>query len=823
MRNFFWAIIIIAAVVIVAFIFSLNPTDNSIHLNPPHTEPLIPKWSLGYWQSGWGNGAEIGYGHRKDFIDHAKALRGLENQYGNHTYPADVMVLDMFWCDLNWDWPNNMNWSYTRFPDPEGMMKELHEMNYKLAINFHESGFGEEWLNKMKEILNWGLDIVWLDFWNKDPSDEIQIWKLLTEIRGNNTRIFYFARHYARPNKYNCEAIPYGNVGFDKPPFNDPIEKSMPMHWTGDQQGSWPGFMETIEGIVYGPDGAMNGWSYLHADTPGHIGGDDPELANRWIQFSDFSPFTRNHGASPRDVWSWGPEVEENSRFSRMLRYRLLPYIYTYCWIIYEEAIPLTRPLKFAYPGQKDHIRYQYLFGEEFLVSPVYQTRDYFPNQQMDVYLPHGEEWIDYWTHEIYQGGQTIKVDVSKANDKYIPLFVKRGAIVPMGPEIFFIKEEKHPNPLTLDIYPLKEGTSTFTLYDDDGKSMEYQNGKFSQTQFNCTANPQKITIKIGKTVGDYFGKPISQDYIIKVNILHKNITFVANNNLTLTRISNYTDLLPEKATPNTWALDDVNNILYVRISTFVNQTNKIKCLSEHYIPILKKISITPSSLVLELNKIQQFQAIGLDQYSNILKNFSPIWSASGGNITPQGFFTGNELGFFKIIAKQDDVVAETTIEVSKTPIISGKQYRIFAKHSGKVLSVSNSSTINGTEIIQFANQNLSSQKWKINDIGDSFYTLEAKCSRQVVEVAGGVSLAQGGRVQQWKFEDENRQIWRIKELLGGFYEIINVNSGKCLSVANSSLEDGSPVVQLGYNEEDSQKWLLEFIDDDFKEESFLI
>lgn len=555
-----------------------GPITTHKNLNQPHTEPLIPKWALGYMQSQWGGG--YGYDTQTGFLNHAKALRGISNPYGDHTHPADVMVLDMYWCggtDASWNWPTNMLWDYNKYPNPKAMIDELHSMNYRLAMNYHASGFGSEWLAKMKDHLNMGLDIVWLDFWTANSVEESQIWDLLGQVWGDNRRKMFFARHYARPNKFNHESNPYGQLGQDKNPDEAAIQKTMPMHWTGDVDGSWSGFQETIEGIVYGIDGAMDGWSYLHADCPGHIGGSDPELANRWIQFSDFSPFTRNHGAtSSRDVWAWGQHVEDNSKFSRSLRYRLLPYIYTTCWQVWDKAMPITRPLRLVYPGQRDDIRYEYMFGDNLLVAPVYKARTSFTNEKMDVYLPSGEEWVDYWTHQTFTGGQSVKYDVSVVNDKYIPLFVKRGSIIPMGPQIYWIDTKIHPDPITLDIYPLKDGVSSFRMYDDDGETNNYKSNKYATTDFSCNQSTSGIKVDVSATIGTYSGKPSVQNYILKINLIEKKYNHITKNGANIPAIVNYQDLLGTNAPNEGWAIDKVNHILYVRFQTAVDMANTI-------------------------------------------------------------------------------------------------------------------------------------------------------------------------------------------------------------------------------------------------------
>ena len=552
----------------------VNDYSDSINLNPPRTEPMIPKWALGYMQSGWGKDAN-GYDQQDNFIDHAKALRGIDNQFGKHKHPADIMILDMYWNGKEWSWPGNMTWDPLLFPDPKAMFDELHAMNFKVMMNYHEGGFGKEWLNLLKRDLNYGLDIVWLDFWKNDSSMEKQVWQLIQEHQGVDKRIMFMARHYARPNHHNNESILGGD--YMRAPDEEMIEKSMPVHWTGDVVGDWHGFAESIEAIVYSEDGAMGGWSYLHTDTPGHTKGEDPELASRWIQFSDFSSLTRNHGTTGRDVWSWGPQVEENSYFSRMLRYRLLPYFYTYCFEIWQQAMPLTRPMKLAYPNQRDELRMQYMLGEELLVAPVYKAAADFPDNKMQVYLPAGEQWLDYWSKALYEGGQTITVDVSKGNDKFLPLFVKRGAIIPMGPEIFWIDPAQHADPITLDIYPLANGQSSFTLYDDDGVSMQYQQDHYAQTAITVNASTKNITVTVGATKGDYEGKPETHNYVLKINLLGKrNISQALLNGKKIKRLAKKPDENQANEQAAGWWINPASKLLYVSFTTQSSAENII-------------------------------------------------------------------------------------------------------------------------------------------------------------------------------------------------------------------------------------------------------
>jgi alpha-D-xyloside xylohydrolase len=171
----------------------------------------------------------------------------------------------------------------------------------------------------------------------------------------------------------------------------------------------------------------------------------------RWLQFGVFSSHVRAHGKQPCEPWTCGTEVEEIAQRYLKLRYRLLPYIYSEAVRSSETGLPMVRPMVLAY--QSDHnthnLDLQYMFGESFLVAPVVS-----PLHRRQVYLPEGE-WVDYWTKEVVRGGQWVEVE---AGLETLPLWVRAGAIVPMGPEMAYVGE-KPLDPLTLEIYkPSGEG-----------------------------------------------------------------------------------------------------------------------------------------------------------------------------------------------------------------------------------------------------------------------------------------------------------------------------------------------------------------------------
>jgi alpha-D-xyloside xylohydrolase len=145
----------------------------------------------------------------------------------------------------------------------------------------------------------------------------------------------------------------------------------------------------------------------------------------------------------------------------------------------------------------------EYMFGPAFLVSPVtdYKART------RTVYLPAGTNWYDFWTGKRLNGGQTITAD---APLERLPLYMRAGAIVPVGPEQQYIGEK--PNaPVTLYVYAGANGH--FSLYEDDGKSYGYERGEFARVPIAW--NDATRTLTIGARSGSYPGVPASRTFTV--------------------------------------------------------------------------------------------------------------------------------------------------------------------------------------------------------------------------------------------------------------------------------------------------------------------
>jgi alpha-D-xyloside xylohydrolase len=228
-----------------------------------------------------------------------------------------------------------------------------------------------------------------------------------------------------------------------------------PIQWGGDSYASFDQMACQLRGLLsYGMSGVpycshdVGGFDYPprafdEADLDAYPL--DAAVYIRWLQFGVFSSHLRAHGKQPREPWEYGEAAEAIAHKYLKLRYRLLPYIYTEAVASSVTGFPMVKPLVLDYQDDPntEQIDLQFLFGAAFLVAPVF-TED----QPRQVYLPQGD-WVDYWTKEVVSGGRWVQVAVPLET---LPLWVKAGMIVPMGPDMDYV-DQKPLDPLTLEIY----------------------------------------------------------------------------------------------------------------------------------------------------------------------------------------------------------------------------------------------------------------------------------------------------------------------------------------------------------------------------------
>ncbi len=321
--------------------------------------------------------------------------------------------------------------------------------------------------------------------------------------------------------------------------------------WSGDVQSTWNDFRAQIPLCL---NYTLTASPYVNSD----IGGFFPsgynrrgqtqtcsqnplfqELYVRWLQFGVFNPMMRSHGeSSRREIWEFGkkgePIYDAIEKAIRM-RYSLLPYIYSTAWQVCSCDDSFMRALMMDFKGDKKvwDMNDEFMFGRSLLVAPV--THALYTNEErrwsdekfdwtqaksMDVYLPAGAKWYNYYDNKLYNGGREVSVD---ASIDHCPLFVRAGSILPIGPDVQYASEKPWDN-LEVRVYAGADGK--FTLYEDEGDNYNYENGQYTTISFSLKGN----TLTIGKRTGRYPGmlqnRRFNITYIDGRNIRTKSVEY---------------------------------------------------------------------------------------------------------------------------------------------------------------------------------------------------------------------------------------------------------------------------------------------------------
>ena len=266
-----------------------------------------------------------------------------------------------------------------------------------------------------------------------------------------------------------------------------------PICWSGDPNCEWEDMLTTLRaGLSMGLSGVPF-WSCDTAGCVARVGHLTPELWIRWSQWSMFISHTRLHGleSGPRFVpWTFGDRAVENFRKYAKLRYRLLPYIYSQAYKSTRTGLPMMMAMVLEF--QDDPNTYsmedQYMFGDAFLVAPVYT-----PANRRTVYLPEGK-WFDYWTAEEYEGPITLHVQPPL---EVLPLYIKGDSIIPMGPDMSYVGEKPF-NPITLDVWLCSEAECT--IYDDDEIVQCSVRRKEDRVIVDVSASKKTYIVKLNRT-----------------------------------------------------------------------------------------------------------------------------------------------------------------------------------------------------------------------------------------------------------------------------------------------------------------------------------
>jgi len=352
---------------------------------------------------------------------------------------------------------------------------------------------------KVKHFFDDGVDFIKLD-----KTDAIPVCKAMfetTQKLGKETK----GRGFILSHSHGVETDEY---------------KRYPGKWTDDTRSDWTIEDPTQEFSPWLPHVAFKENLAMYTDTGRHfhkipflandmggfaVGTDqliDEELYIRWLEFAHFvpltTPFSQPENPSGNIPFHVSERANSIFHFYSHLKMELFPYIYSYAHLSRLDGVNIIRPTRL----------YEYLFGEEILVAPVYEQG----KRERDLYLPAGSKWIDYWTGKTLEGGQTVAVEAPLGQ---IPLFIKQGALIPKRK--YARSVESGTNDLIeLNIYTGANGQ--FKLIEDDGSSNDYLQGIYALTNIEYEENNENNLIKIKPVVGDYTGMTKQRSWRI---ILH--------------------------------------------------------------------------------------------------------------------------------------------------------------------------------------------------------------------------------------------------------------------------------------------------------------
>lgn len=350
------------------------------------------------------------------------------------------------------------------------------------------------WAEQHGTLLDRGVEGIWLDM--NEPADFVDPYHTppINVEFGHGTMT-----HEEAHNIYGFWETEATKQGFDQfKPGVRPFILTRDMYagsqrwgalWTGDNIASWDHLALTLpmnmnvglSGVAHvGND--IGGFAEVGQDRSGNA-----ELFARWMQIGAFTPHARVHYGKDdenqpfqcQEPWCFGSDVEAIGKKYIELRYQLLPYLYNAFHQSSRDGRPVYQPLVFHYqddPKVRD-IQDQYMWGDSLMIAPVVK-----PGQaSRQVYLPAGSRWTDYWTGATFTGGQTITRQTPLS---VMPIYIKSDSLIPTR-DVQQYWDEKPLTNLILDGVVDKEASTTF--YEDDGWTLDYQQGEYNETTFTAT------------------------------------------------------------------------------------------------------------------------------------------------------------------------------------------------------------------------------------------------------------------------------------------------------------------------------------------------
>jgi alpha-D-xyloside xylohydrolase len=514
--------------------------------------PMMPRWAFGFWQ------CKERYRTAQEVLDVLKGYRDrgapidnivqdwqywVPGQWGSHqfdparypdpagwlarihdTYHAQLMI--SVWPRF---YPDTANYSALRAmgflypPNITEGKKDFLDHAFAVYDAFNPAARQLYWSQINQALFSLKVDAWWMDASEPEvvqgPFDNVAAQVAAFQTHMNPTALGSGARVLNAFPLVNSQAIYEGQrtVAPNQRVFTltrsgfAGQQRYAAATWSGDITSTWTAMKRQIPaGLGFSVSG-MPYWTFDSGGfvVPSRFATANPtaadraewiELNTRWFEYATFLPILRVHGQSPaREIWQFGgdtsPAYAAMLKFDR-LRYRLLPYVYSLAGMVTQQAGTILRPLvmDFRNDATARETGDEFMFGPAFLVSPVTTHLA----RIRSVYLPLAAGWYDFWTGTPAAGGQTI---AAKAPFDAIPVYVRAGSIVPVGPDLQYTSE-KPADPITLYVYAGADGA--FVLYEDQGTTYDYETGSFATIPLRWTE--AKKTLTIGDRKGNFPG-----------------------------------------------------------------------------------------------------------------------------------------------------------------------------------------------------------------------------------------------------------------------------------------------------------------------------
>lgn len=522
---------------------------------------VMPKWAMGFWQS------------RERYKTQVELLSTLD-EFRKRRIPIDNIVQDWsYWPVEKW---GSHDFDTIRFPDAEGMIKQVHNNHARILISVwpkfylgtgHYNEFDEKgWMYQQAikdSIRDWiypgyigsfydaysedARSLFWKQIDEKLYSKGIDAWWLdATEPDILSNASVEYRKKLMNPTAlgpstqyFNAYALMNAKGIYEGQRAKNPVDRVFILTrsgfsgmqrygtttWSGDIGTTWEDMKAQI---TAGINFSMSGLPYWTMDIGGFCvqkkferakeGSEDMEewreLNTRWYQFGAFVPLFRVHGQFPnREIYHIAPEKHpayQSMLYYNRLRYRLMPYIYSLTGAVYFNDYTIMRGLAMDFPADKNvlDIGDQFMFGPSLMVCPVTE----YLAKQREVYFPAHTGWYDLYSGEYLEGGQKVEVN---APYERMPLYVREGSIIPVGPEIEYT-DQKPDAPIDIYVYTGKDGS--FNLYEDESTNYNYEKGKYSEIGFEYSEAGK--TLKILARQGEFEG--MIKDRVFRIHKISK-------------------------------------------------------------------------------------------------------------------------------------------------------------------------------------------------------------------------------------------------------------------------------------------------------------